>query len=125
MLDKLYKLKKNELQYICAKNSLHYNQRETKRQLAEKIHQNGGRMYKCMDGKNVKYIKSSNNPQNNPTKKYSGPEWICKETNLGKEGCTLGVQPGKLCKPCWQKYPKNRPKECRGCLSGENVFYCV
>ena len=129
-MDKLYKLKKAELLDLCKKNNIKTTTKQTKRQLAETYYQNGGRYYKCQGSrKQVEYVESRNNPQNNVTKKYSKNDWVCTETGLTndqnkRKGCSYELKSGMQCLPCWDENAEKRPKECRACVSGKRVFYC-
>ena len=132
-MDDLYKLKNADLRYLCDKNGIKYKVKDSKRELVGKIKeqkqkQKGGRFYKCMSGRKTEFIEARSNPQNNTTKKYSGPDWICNETGLtdekNKEGCSYELKPGMKCLPCWDKNVDKRPKECRACVSGKMVYYC-
>jgi len=128
-MDELYKLSNNELRDICDKKGVEYKIRDTKRKLVDRIKgQKGGRYYKCMKGRQTEFIEARNNPQNNATKKYSGANWICKETGLTDEKnrgcCSYELKPGMKCLPCWNKNAEKRPKECRACISGKLVYYC-
>lgn len=128
-MDDLYKLKNADLRHLCDKNGIKYKVKDSKRELVAKMkEQKGGRFYKCMKGKEKEFIEARNNPQNNTTKKYSGANWICKETGLtdekNREGCSYELKPGMRCKACWNKNPEKRPKECRACISGKMVYYC-
>ena len=84
---------------------------------------NGGRYYKCFQGKKVRFVKQTINPQYQPG---NYKNWICEETGLTnlpkRKGCSQGLKQGMQCVSCFSKNP---PKQCRGCVEGKDVFYCT
>ena len=84
---------------------------------------NGGRYYKCFQGKKVRFVKQTINPQYQPG---IYEDWICEETGLTnlpkRKGCSQGLKQGMQCVSC---YSKNPPKQCRACVEGKDVFYCT
>jgi len=130
MITELYKKKKDELINICRKNKIEYRERETKRELAEKIYrQKGGRYYRCQKGTEVDFVESIENPSNGEGR-YRDPAWICNETGLTNKnnprrpGCSYGLKPDMRCVPCDGNKNGKKPNVCRACAPGDNIYYC-
>jgi len=129
-MNDLYKLRNEQLRELCVKNFIKVSSRQTKRQMADKLYElGGGRYYKCRSGKNIEFIESRENPMNG-NNKFSGPDWICRETDLTnmnnpfRPGCSMRIKPDMKCTPCVANKNGKVPDECRACVSGKDIFYC-
>jgi len=129
-MTELYKKSNDELRKLCLDKNINFTSRDTKRQLANKIYEmSGGRYFKCQNGRKVKFVESLENPQYT-NRRFRGPDWICEETNLTdrdnpmRPGCSYGLKSGMRCVPCVADVMGKKPKECRSCVSGRNIYYC-
>lgn len=129
-MNSLLKYKKDELLTMCKDCNKKVNSSNTKAELSRILLEHvksGGRLFKCQKGSKVRMVESRTNPQRKFGSKTNNNE-ICTETSLTKNsrksGCSLGLKTGKECKPCVVNKKGRFPKECKGCVSGNNVFYC-
>ena len=80
----------------------------------------GSRMKECISPSgNTSVVSKKNLPKHSKN--------LCSRTQVTstkKKGCTFGAKSGKQCVPCVFNKEGRMPKECKGCPSGSNVFYC-